>query len=56
MEPKFIRLHNLDDYSSRDIYSIEDCQNEHEKIICQTAFEMQDVITMGTSIAEPIYQ
>lgn len=55
MKIKSVKIHNLCDETVKTVRSINDCADDLEKWAYQSCVELQDVITMGKTIAEPVY-
>lgn len=55
MKIKAVKIHNLDDETVRIARSINDCADALERSAYQSCVELQNVITMGKTIAEPVY-
>ena len=51
-----VRVHNLDNFDTYDVKSVELCLLDCEASAVSEAFKTGDVITMGKVIAEPIYK
>lgn len=49
-----VRIHDLDSGESRLVDSIESCRGQHEQSIYQECLKRDDVITMGTTVAQPL--
>jgi hypothetical protein len=47
-------MHNLDDGTKRTVNHIDECKDHVERSAYESCVSMHEVITMGTTIAEPI--